>query len=54
MNDLAPAPVSDMTGGRKYKRKSSRKSSKKGGKKTKRSTRKRMGGKRSKTHRRRH
>jgi len=61
-HDLADAaPVSDMTdgmsgmyGGRKYKRKSSRRSSKKGGKKTKRSTRKRCGGKRSKTHRRKH
>lgn len=51
MTDLAPASVSDMTGGRK--RKYSRKHSRKGSKKTKRSTRKRMGGKRSKTHRRR-
>lgn len=49
MNDLAPAPVSDMTGGRKHKRRHSRK----GGKKTKRTTRRRSGGKRSKTHRRR-
>lgn len=50
MNDLAPAPVSDMTGGRR--RKHSRKHSRKGSKKTKRTTRRRSGGKR-KTHRRR-
>ena len=55
-HDLADAaPVSDMTdgmsgmyGGRR------RKHSRKGGRKTKRSTRKRCGGKRSKTHRRKH
>ena len=49
-HDLMPASVSDMTGGRKHKRRHSRK----GGKKTKRTTRKRCGGKRSKTHRRKH
>ena len=49
------APVSGMAGGRKRRgsRRGSRKASRKGGKKTKRSTRKRMGGKLSKTHRRR-
>ena len=56
-HDLMPAPVSDaapasMTGGRK--RRGSRKGGKKSSRKTKRTTRKRCGGKKRKTHRRKH
>ena len=56
LGTVSPTDAAAMTGGRKRKgsRKSSRKGSRKGGKKTKRSTRKRCGGKKRKTHNKRH